>query len=568
MCDEPYEEQLDDGHCMIGPGVTEYGDDVPAVYTIYCHQQTDTVIVSIRDSGGGLQYINHPDGETYPGSGCESLQFSRRGGILSAGSPYYTSLQWPEGPFRGVGAGIEWYVGLHVRFDADDYYGEADTARISARDPAANQSPVQRDQIEVRVTSTTDPAGLVLGLREELPSFPVFQAVQPLRFSLTATDEESAMLHVSHGDVITVTYCPRQCSQPYTDTARWYDMPATVTPTPWPTRPAPPDTPTLEPLPTGTVVDYLVLRPAAADVGYVQQISAQPDRPNQLGYPWILVGMWSRGRSVHHGMIQFDLSPVPPAMMAEWARLDLIGRDGRFMKPGTWTVHVLSPAIDAGWRSATFDQVHGSATVVAVGEPLVASQLGPQQPNSLTFGPLAVGALNERLATSRRLSLRLDGPVSEENNLFGWHSGVDVYGRDTEPVDPALGPALVLGLRAGPTATTEPAIATPTSTTTPSASATATDTVTNSPTPSPSEPATSTPAPSATLTPSATSTVSLTPTSTPSASATLTAWPALASATPSATPSAPAIWTPTPESHATGRRVWLPVVLVPTTRRQ
>ncbi len=578
MCDQPYEAQLADGHCMVGQGVTEYGDDVPAVYTIYCHQQTDTVIVSIRDSGGGLQYINHPDGETYLGSACESLEFSRPGGILSAGSPYYTSLQWPEGPFRGVGAGIEWYVGIHVRFDADAYYGESATARISARDPAANESPVQRDEITVRVASTTDPVGLELTLREELPSFPVFQALQPLRFSLAQTDAASTTLQVSHGDTITVSYCPRQCSQPYTDVATWYDLPATVTPTSLPTRPPPPDTPTPEVQPTGTTPQFLVLRPAAADVGYVQQISAQPDRPNQLGYPWILVGMWSRGKSIHYGMIQFDLSAIPTPSLVESARLDLVGRDTRFLKPGTWTVHILGPEIDAGWRSATFDQVRAASKLADVGGPLAATELAAGRLNSLRFGEAALAALRERLTTSQRLSLRVDGPASEENNLFGWYSGVDVYGRETEPVDPALGPALVLGLLPGPTATAEPASATPSATAPGSAGPTATDEVAPTSTPSPTDSPTPTvsASPSATSSPTATPTSSVTPspsatptasvTSSPSATPTASATPELAPPTPRPLPSALATSTRTVPADAPRGRLWLPLLLVPAAR--
>ena len=65
------------------------------------------MVIQIKDSGGGLQWVNHPDGVTYGGSGCETMVFAPRNGIPAGGSPFRTSTSWPEGPFTGVGTGIE-----------------------------------------------------------------------------------------------------------------------------------------------------------------------------------------------------------------------------------------------------------------------------------------------------------------------------------------------------------------------------------------------------------------------------------------------------------------------------
>ena len=109
MCDEPYQEQLDDNHCMIRSGPRR--DRVPirnrscctsSIATICRKRSGNIVKVQVKDSGGGLQYINHPDGITYVG-GMDARHSSSRSarGSLPAASPYYTSAEWPEGPFSG-----------------------------------------------------------------------------------------------------------------------------------------------------------------------------------------------------------------------------------------------------------------------------------------------------------------------------------------------------------------------------------------------------------------------------------------------------------------------------------
>ncbi len=443
MCDMSYEDQLVDNHCMNGPGITEFPASADKVYSIYCHKHTDTVIVQIKDSGGGLHYVNHPDGETYEDEACESLLWWPRNGIPSAGSPYFTSASWPEGPFTGVGAGIEWYIGLFVAFDQEHYYGNNAEAVVSARDPAASIGPTTYEAITVTISSSSDPAGIELQLREEIPSFPVFRSVRPLRFSQIASNSAEGVIKVTDHDLVTVSYCPRDCKEPYTDTAVWYQLEATITPTPLPTWPGPPPSATPTP-PPELDVSYLVLRPAPADVGYVPQISTNLERPNHLGYPSVYSGTWTRGRNIHYGMIQFELSPLPDDAEILSARLDITGRESRFAEPGTWRAQVLDAAVDANWRSATFDVIDTASVVAAIGEPLAVSDLAVGRVNSLGFGRDQLALLSDRAATTDRLSIRIAGPVTDDNNLFAWQSGVDVYGRESEPPDPALGPALYI----------------------------------------------------------------------------------------------------------------------------
>jgi len=518
MCDMSYEEQLPDNHCMNGPGITEFPDGTDSVYTIYCHKNTDTVIVQIKDTGGGLQYVNHPDGETYEGEACESLIWWPRSGIPSAGSPYFTSASWPEGPFSGVGAGIEWYIGLFIAFDQEHYYGNGAEAEITARDPAANLGPAVRDVITATVTSTSDPIGIEITLHEKYPSFPVFTADRTLRFSQFASNEAESTLLVSDHDEIRVSYCPRECAEPYTDTAIWYQLEATITPTPLPTWPGPP--PTLTPTPPPDLdVSYLVLRPAAADVGYVPQISTNPDRPNHLGYPSIYSGAWTRGRNQHYGMIQFELGRLPSGADVRDARLEIVGRESRFAEPGLWEAQVLDESLDLNWRNASYPDVDAAPVIGTLGAPMTLSVLAVDRTNSLGFSQQLLSILRTRAASTGRLSIRIKGPESEDNNLFAWHSGVDVYGRESVPPDPLLGPSLHIAyVEGGGVIEPTPTIASPTSTVsvspptpTPTRSPTHTRTVTVPPSDTPGPPTTSTSAPSQTLAITATPTASANP---------------------------------------------------------
>ncbi len=534
MCDVPYQEQLDDNRCMIGPGITEFPAGTNEVYVIYCHQLTDTVVLQIHDSGGGLQWVNHPDGITYSGEGCESLVFSTRNGIPAGGSPFRTSAYWPEGPFTGIGAGIEWFIGLFVSFDAENYYGNSAQAVITARDPGASQDPLTTERIRVRITSDSDPTGIEMWLTEKTQGFSIFESETPLTFSQTASDPARGVIKVTNRDTIRVEYCPRNCTTPYVDTATWYNLVATITPTSLPTWSGPAPTATATP-PPGLEVAYITLRPAPADVGYVPQVSNNNERPNHLGYPTIYAGMWTRGNNIHHGMVQFDLSPLPEGARVIEGRLEMVGRESRFAEPGNWSVGLLSTSIDAGWRDASFAQVHDTPIDAQVGSTLELGELAVGRRNAFGFDADAVAALNSRLAGSRKASFRADGPAGEDNNLFAWESGVDVYDRASEPPDPALGPALHL-------AYTIPRPATPTgqasATDTPAATATASPTlqpgvtpsVTLTPSPSPTTPA------SPSLTPSPTGG----PGQTPSPSATATNPPIGGTPSPTATATGPA----------------------------
>ncbi|MEO8082371.1 MAG: hypothetical protein ABI780_00970 [Ardenticatenales bacterium] len=507
MCDETYQAQLDDNHCMFGPGVTEFPAGTDTVHIIYCHSFENLVKVFVKDSGGGRQFVNHPDGIFYGGQGCETITFEKKNGIPPGGSPYYTSAVWPEGPFSGIGAGIEWFVGLYVAFDADVYYGAQAQAAITARDPAANLDPSQRDRITVRVTSDADPTGILVTLVEEAAGFPLFHAEQPVRFSTEASNAAQGIIKVVDRSTITVHYCPRDCKTEYTDDAEWLSGDATVTPTSLPTYAGPPPTVTPTP-PPAQEVDVVTIRPAPADVGYVPRTSAVRGRKNHLGYESIYAGMWGRGDNPHYGMIQFDLSEIPTEARVIDARLELVGQTNEFLKAGAWKVELLTDAVDAGWRDATFDIVSGAAVAAQIGPAVSEIDLLPGRVNAFGFAPAQLPLLEARARTTGKASFRVDGPLPDENNLAAWQSGVDVYNHQPVPPDPALGPSLfvryAIGLLASPTPVATLTVLPPSATVPGGGPATATATATATP-PAPTISATpsTSPTPSATVPPTA-----------------------------------------------------------------
>jgi hypothetical protein len=102
---------------------------------------------------------------------------------------------------------------------------------------------------------------------------------------------------------------------------------------------------------------------------------------------------------------------------------------------------------------------------------LSSSQLGEDVINTFTFDNLQLSAVENRVATTRKLSFRLDGPTGGASsiNIFRWYTGLATAGTP-EP------PRLTLHYRIEPP--------TPTPTNTPTA--TPTPTGTNTPTPMPS----------------------------------------------------------------------------------
>jgi hypothetical protein len=310
----------------------------------------------------------------------------------------------------------------------------------------------------------------------------------------------------------------------------------TFTPGPSPT---PTETPRVTNTPTGTstatptpIRGTVVVTPAAGAVGYFRSDDTVASGGNRLGGTEIWAGYWvgTDFHRLYYGAVQFDIpTAIPPQARIEGAVVTVKGKSASYLHAdGTWRLQFLAPAIDSAWGpTLTYTDVHTATVLFTIPRELSSDQLGEDVINTFTFDDLHLSAVENRVATTRKLSFRLDGPTGGASNIniFRWYTGLATTGAP-EP------PRLTLYYRIEPptptptrTPTATPTwTATSTPTRTPTATATGTNTPTSTPTathtPGPSPTPTHTPTPTdtatATATPTATPTRTNTPTPTPS----------------------------------------------------
>ncbi|MCW5849815.1 MAG: S8 family serine peptidase [Anaerolineae bacterium] len=194
-------------------------------------------------------------------------------------------------------------------------------------------------------------------------------------------------------------------------------------PTPTPTATPLPPPPTLAPSPTpgpdGSITLQIMARPASS--GWL--VSSET-RGNHLGDNDIYVGLFDTGQYL--GAVQFDLSAVPPQARLNWATFFLLGRSQRYTAPGgEYRVVLLDAASDLAWSSLTFARLRDAPGLAVLTPTWQGSDLRAGAPYFLQFDTKAQDELARRIQTTRRLSLRLEGPLVGPNNLFSWNSGAD-----------------------------------------------------------------------------------------------------------------------------------------------
>jgi thermitase len=201
-------------------------------------------------------------------------------------------------------------------------------------------------------------------------------------------------------------------------------------PPPTPTDTAPPPPPTRTP--TATLVPELIptpgnpilqIRPNCgtdATVGWVRQ----GEIDNHWGDDNMFSGFYQG--SVYHGGAQFDLSGIPPRSRMVSARLTITGQSTRYLSSagnGLWRPKILSPIIDSLWRSAGYSQIHGAKELSGLVPQLAQGDLGVGKRNTFIFTAEQLGMLEERVATTRAISLRFDGPTAGNSNIMDWATG-------------------------------------------------------------------------------------------------------------------------------------------------
>lgn len=198
----------------------------------------------------------------------------------------------------------------------------------------------------------------------------------------------------------------------------------TVGPTPTQT-PSPTATPTAIATPT-----QIEVTPAGDTVGWVTSAWA---KGNFFGDDDMYTGF--RQGAIHHGAVQFDLSAVPAGTSILEAELQLTGKTSDFLgTDGEWRLRLLDSAVDAGWAEHGYTAIHDASTLGdAIPPVLPPADLGADVVNTFTFSTDHLAYLEQRIATTRRVSFRLDGPQSGADSLFSWYSG---YSNGVNPPGP------------------------------------------------------------------------------------------------------------------------------------
>jgi hypothetical protein len=206
-----------------------------------------------------------------------------------------------------------------------------------------------------------------------------------------------------------------------TNTVEPPTLTATAPPPPERT-PTPTDIPTIQPGPSA-----IEIVPAAADVGWVKE----GEQGNHFGDADMFTGYYQG--YVYHGAVQFDLSAIPADTPILDARLILSGRDGRYLSRygnGRWLAAVLERSSDIGWRSHGYNSLHRASTQSVLRPDLIQGNLDVGRGNTFVFDADQIWFLRERVATTGKLSIRLDGPRAGVSNVFSWGTG---YGGGEPP---------------------------------------------------------------------------------------------------------------------------------------
>ncbi len=181
----------------------------------------------------------------------------------------------------------------------------------------------------------------------------------------------------------------------------------------------------------GTPGDYQVrITPRESQVGWVVSDEANT---NHFGDDDMYSGFYND--LIYVGAVQFDLAGVPAGAQITGATLTFTGQTAEYLSGnGTWAVHMLEPAVDAGWANSGYDAIANAKSLGIVGGPLAGSDLRANHVNTLTFSEALLDQLADRVHTTGAVSFRINGPESGGNDIFSWDSGYGVGGLGAPPV--------------------------------------------------------------------------------------------------------------------------------------
>ncbi|MBI3943144.1 MAG: CAP domain-containing protein [Chloroflexi bacterium] len=203
------------------------------------------------------------------------------------------------------------------------------------------------------------------------------------------------------------------------------------TPTPQPrsiNTPTPKPRVTPRSTPPGSTTMFLY--PPTGRAGWVVSREAEG---NHFGAGDLFAGMYQGEQ--FRSALQFDLGSVPAGAHINYATLQLIGRNSIYLgAQGTWETRLLTPEINADFRSLNYRRLTAAVPEVVLIPDLSPGDLGPYHANFFDFPDEGLRALQQRLETDKLVTFSLNGPEDDFTNLFSWDTGVGIGPLSFHPV--------------------------------------------------------------------------------------------------------------------------------------
>jgi hypothetical protein len=206
--------------------------------------------------------------------------------------------------------------------------------------------------------------------------------------------------------------------------------------------------------PTGTPSPTVTPTPTIEPGGQVLTIAAKAgnsgwwtggDKRGNLGDSYLYAGYY--GGQAFASIMQLDLRQTSPGARVLDAKFYLTGlQANRFNPPagGTWVVQLLPAGDLADLAMADFQSLFNSPAAVTLSPTLYPADLAQGEVNVLTMDKAGREWLTAQIADGKTdLLVRILGPASGEDTLFGWDSGGG-------PATGGQPPRLVLRLSAPP----------------------------------------------------------------------------------------------------------------------
>lgn len=179
--------------------------------------------------------------------------------------------------------------------------------------------------------------------------------------------------------------------------------------------------------PTQTIKDsegrvYSLSSPAAS-IGWVVSSEA---RGNHFGDSYLYAGILDG--NVYLGGLQFDLSNIPRGAPIYDAEIQIVGLRENLLdmaSDATWKLHWLDSEIDQNFRNSNYQTLLNTNVFQTFNPLMGVSDLGMGLKNQFVFSPDQRQMLEEKIIQepSSKLSLRIDGALSGDDNLFAWDTG-------------------------------------------------------------------------------------------------------------------------------------------------